>query len=291
MNPFRTVVEIVTPGIAFTLLLAVGLGLTPSDFARVRRSPAVVAVGLLAPVAALPAIAVMLLWWFEPDPFVEAGLLLVAVCPIGGISNGYSYLARASTALSVTLTGLSSALAIGTIPLMTRVFERVTREPLGASAPASVLVMHMVFILALPVGLGMFIRHRWPGWAAASSKSVQGLAIALLAVLLLLIITVERDRIMSELADVVLVAAAFVTASFVVGWLAGAAVRASGADRFTLGAEFATRNVAIATAIAVGLLGRTEFAVFGTVYFLTELPLMLAAVAVRRWRQARTVRC
>ena len=37
------------------------------------------------------------------------GLLLVAVCPIGGISNTYSYLARAATALSVSLTGLSSS--------------------------------------------------------------------------------------------------------------------------------------------------------------------------------------
>jgi ACR3 family arsenite efflux pump ArsB len=46
----------------------------------------------------------------------------------------------------------------------------------------------------------------------------------------------------------------------------------------------ATRNVAIATAVAVTLLGRTEFAVFASVYFLTELPLMLAVVAVRRWR-------
>jgi ACR3 family arsenite efflux pump ArsB len=46
--------------------------------------------------------------------------------------------------------------------------------------------------------------------------------------------------------------------------------------------------VAIATAIAVTLLGRTEFAAFASVYFLTELPIMLAAVAARRWRQART---
>jgi bile acid:Na+ symporter, BASS family len=279
---FETVLDIAAPGIAFTLLLAVGFNLTPSDFARVRRAPSVVAMGLLAPLAVLPAIALLLIWWFEPDPFVEAGLLLVAACPIGGISNSYSYLARASTALSVTLTGLSSAMAIGTIPLMTRVFERVTREPLGASAPVSVLVMQMLFILALPVGGGMFLRHHWPGWASASSKSVQRLAFALLALLLLLIMIVERDRIASEFPEVVLVAAVFVLASFVVGWLAGTAVRASSADRFTLATEFATRNVAIATTIAVALLGRTEFA---GVYFLTELPIMLTAALVwRRWQ-------
>jgi BASS family bile acid:Na+ symporter len=283
--PLKTVVDIATPGIVFTLLLAVGFTLTPADFARVRRVPSVVAVGLLAPLAVLPAIALVLIWWFEPDPFVEAGLLLVAACPIGGISNTYSYLARASTALSVTLTGLSSAIAIGTIPLMTRVFERVTQEPLGASAPLSLLVTQLVFILALPIGLGMLVRHRWPARASASSRAVQGLAFVLLVVLLLLIIAVERDRIASDLSEVVQIAAVFVTASFVIGWLAGTAVRASGADRFTLASEFATRNVAIATAIAVALLGRTEFAAFASVYFLTELPIMLAAVAV--WRRVQ----
>jgi BASS family bile acid:Na+ symporter len=226
----------------------------------------------------------------EPDPFVEAGLLLVAACPIGGISNTYSYLARASTALSVTLTGLSSAVAIGAIPVMTRVFERATREPLGVRAPVAVLTAQMLLILALPIGLGMFARHRWPTWASAASTAVQRIAFVLLAVLLLLIVTVERDRIASELTDVVLVAALFVAASLVVGWLTGAAVRATDADRFTLASEFATRNVAIATTIAVTLLGRTEFAAFASVYFLTELPIMLAAVAVWRWRQARTVR-
>jgi len=286
----RSVVEIVTPVIAFTLLTAVGLYLTPSDFARVRRAPSVVAAGVLVPLLALPAIALILVWWFKPDPFVEAGLLLVAACPIGGISNTYSYLARASTALSVTLTGLSSAVAVGAIPLLTRVFERVTREPLGVGAPVSVLAAQMLFILALPIGLGMVVRHRWPAWASASSKAVQRLAFVLLALLLLLIITVERDRIASELTDVMLIAAVFVLASFVVGWLSGAAVGASGADRFTLASEFATRNVAIATTIAVTLLGRTEFAAFASVYFLTELPIMLAAVAVRRWQQDRMVR-
>jgi BASS family bile acid:Na+ symporter len=285
-----SVVDIVTPVIAFTLLTAVGLYLTPSDFARVRRAPSAVAAGVFVPLLALPAIALILVWWLEPDPFVEAGLLLVAACPIGGISNTYSYLARASTALSVTLTGLSSVVAVGTIPLMTRVFERVTREPLGVGAPVSVLAAQMVAVLALPIGLGMTIRHRWPAWASASSTAVQRLAFVLLGLLLLLIITVERARIASEFREVVLVAAVFVLASFVVGWLSGAAVGASGADRFTLASEFATRNVAIATTIAVTLLGRTEFAAFASVYFLTELPIMLAAVAVWRWRQARTVR-
>ena len=279
--------DVGAPALAFTTLLAVGLDLTATDFTRVRRTPLIIAVGLLAPLVALPALALALVWWFRPDPAVEAGMLLIAACPIGGISNTYSYLARASTALSVTLTGLSSVLAVGAIPVLTGAFERVLREPIRVEAPVTILALQLVFILALPIGLGMDIRRRWPAWAGARRQWFQRLAWCLLALLLLLILTIEARRAASMLGDVVLLAALFVTSSFAVGWAAGTAVRAGDADRFTLASEFATRNVAIATAIAVTLLGRTEFAVFASVYFLTELPIMLAAVAARRWRQAR----
>jgi BASS family bile acid:Na+ symporter len=283
----KTVLDVVTPAIVFTSMMAVGLDLTREDFARVRGAPSVVAVGLLAPLVVLPAIALALVQWFEPDPAVQAGLLLVAACPIGGISNTYSYLARASTALSVVLTALSCAVALASIPVLTRAFEGALREPLHADAPVAILVLQLLFIIVLPISLGMLIRGRWPQWANARRPWIQRLAFALLGILLLLVITVEGPRVMSLLSKVVAIAVTFVTASFTAGWAAGAAVKASGPDRFTLAAEFATRNVAIATAIAVTLLGRTEFAVFASVYFLTELPLMLAAVAVWRWRQDR----
>ncbi len=77
----------------------------------------------------------------------------------------------------------------------------------------------------------------------------------------------------------------FVAASFVTGWLVGRATGTSPQDRFTLATEFATRNVAVAAAIAVTLAGRVEFAVFATTYFLTEIPLMLGAIAVFRRSQ------
>jgi ACR3 family arsenite efflux pump ArsB len=77
-------------------------------------------------------------------------------------------------------------------------------------------------------------------------------------------------------------AAVFVACSFAVGGAVGHAIGAHPTDRLTLAIEFATRNVAVATTIAVTVLGRTDFAIFGTAYFLTEAPLMAAAVVVLR---------
>ena len=85
MVDLKAILDVGAPVLAFTTLLAVGLELRPADFARLRGVPLVVAVGLLAPLVVLPAIALALVWWLAPDPFIEAGLLLVAACPIGGI--------------------------------------------------------------------------------------------------------------------------------------------------------------------------------------------------------------
>ena len=66
------------------------------------------------------------------------------------------------------------------------------------------------------------------------------------------------------------------------GWWTAALVTTDRRDRFTIAAEFGTRNVGVATAIAVTLLGRVEFSRFAATYFLTEIPLMLGAAAVFR---------
>jgi BASS family bile acid:Na+ symporter len=212
---------------------------------------------------------------------------LVAACRIGGISNTYGYRARASTALSVTLTGASCLLATVTIPLLTRVFEVALRRPLGFRVPPGVLLIQLVVVLGTPIAVGMAIRRRWPQFADRRRGAIQRTGFVALAVLVVFVLWSEADAFVTGLSQTVPLAAVFVTLSFALGWMAGLVARASRSDRFTLAAEFATRNVAVATAIAVTLLRRVDFAVFATTYFVTELPLMLVAIAAYRATGAR----
>jgi bile acid:Na+ symporter, BASS family len=278
----KTLIDIAVPGLTFVLLAAVGLDLASEDFARVRRNWALVLAGLLAPLTLLPPIAAGLVWAFQPPPDIVAGLLLVAACPIGGISNTYSYLARASTALSVTLTGLSCLLAGVTIPAAGRVLELVMGHPLELAAPIPLLLGQVLLMLALPVALGMWVRRRSPDFARRRRPSLQRLGFTGIAIVLALVIANDPEVFFGGLSTTVPLAAAFVVASMGAGWLTAALVTADRADRFTLAAEFGTRNVAVAAAIAVTLLGRVEFARFATTYFLTELPLMLVAITLFR---------
>jgi BASS family bile acid:Na+ symporter len=139
----KALLDLAVPAITFLLLLAVGIDLAPNDIVRVVRQRRVLAVGLLGPVLVLPPLALLLIALARPSPDLQMGLLLVASCPIGGISNTYSYLAGASTALSVTLTACSSLLAVVTIPALALTFGAALGHPMGVAAPVPLMLAQL----------------------------------------------------------------------------------------------------------------------------------------------------
>ena len=277
----------IVPAINFMLLVGIGLDLTAADFARVRRQRALVIAGVFAPLVILPPLGLWLTLLFGAPADVAGGVLLIAACPIGGISNAYSYLARASTALSVTLTALSCLLASVTIPLVGRVFELALGRSLDFQAPVPLLVTQLTLMLAVPVALGMWVRRRWPPVALRWRAVLQRTALIAIGLVLMLVVLQDPHRFRGGLAATVPLAATFVLLSLAAGWLTAAPLTGDPRDRFTVAAEFGTRNITVALAIAVGLLGRLDFARFATTYALTEIPILLIAVALFRRGRSR----
>jgi bile acid:Na+ symporter, BASS family len=281
----RALIAIVIPAMNFLLLAAVGLDLTSRDFARVRQQWTLVVFGVVAPLLILPPLALGLTRLFQASPEITGSVLLIAACPIGGISNAYSYLAKASTALSVTLTGLSCLAATVTVPLVSKGFELILEQPLGFYAPLPILVPQLVLMLALPVAVGMWVRRHAPDLAERHRATLGRVAFIGTGIVLLLIIAEAPHAFVNGLSTTVPLAVVFVVSSIMAGWMSAAVATDDSRDRFTIAAEFGARNVAVAMAIAVALLGRLEFARFAVTYSLTEIPLMLAAVALFRRRQ------
>lgn len=284
----KSVLDVAIPVCAILVMTVVGLDLTREDLARVASRPGLVAAGLLGPLVLLPPIALLVLAAVPMPAEVGAGLLLLAVCPVGGISNAYNWLARAATALSVTLTAASCVAAVVTMPLLTRGFELALGRPLGYRAPLAPLAAQVLAMLVLPVALGMTVRARAPRFAARHEKAFARVAAGGLALLLGFILVSEWDRFVTNLAATATASALFVLLAMAAGGAVAMLSRADRRERFTISVEFATRNCAIAAAVAITLLGDTRFAVFATTYFFTEAALVgVAIVAFRRRAVAR----
>jgi BASS family bile acid:Na+ symporter len=282
----KPVLELAIPACAVLLMTVVGLDVSPADLRRVLSKPRLLVGGLLGPLVLLPPIALLVLWSVPMPAEIGAGMLLLAVCPVGGISNVYSYLARASTALSVTLTAASCVSAAVTMPLLTRGFELVLARPFGFRAPVGTLAAQVLGMLVLPVVLGMTLRARAPGFAARHEAGLRRFALSALALLLGFVLWSEWTRFVENVAVTAAASALFVLLALAAGAAVAQLAGADARERFTLSVEFATRNSAIATVVAITVLGDTRFAVFATTYFFTEAVLAGIAIVAFRRREA-----
>ena len=137
------------------------------------------------------------------DNDIRAGLLLVVACPIGGMSNLYTYLARASTALSVTLTACSSVLAVLTIPLLDVIFGAASGHRMGLTAPLPLIVGQLLLMLALPVALEMWARFSQPVLAGRSQRYLRAVGVGGIVALIALIVASDPVGFVSGLAGTV----------------------------------------------------------------------------------------
>ena len=93
------------------MMYAISLGLRVDHFAFLKSDPKHFFGGLAAQVIALPAVTILLATILQPPPSIALGMIVVAACPGGNVSNFMSYAARGDTAYSVSLTAASSIIA------------------------------------------------------------------------------------------------------------------------------------------------------------------------------------
>ena len=91
------------------IMFGVALDLSLEDFRRVFRAPKPVLAGLFVQYVVLPALTFLLILVLRPMPSIALGMLLVAACPGGNLSNFLTNLAKGNTALSISITAQSAA--------------------------------------------------------------------------------------------------------------------------------------------------------------------------------------
>lgn len=269
--------------VLFLLMFIVGQELTVADFRRAGQQKGLVLLAMLLQLVVTPLVSVGLILLLKPAPAIAAGILLVAVCPSGGLANFYTYLARGHLALAVTLTAISCFLCAATMPLTLSLLRGFLPEAGALDLPVPMMVGQLIGLLVLPVLVGMFVRHRWPEWAKRNSKHLLRVGLLGMVGLIVLVMTMEQKNLSGDFGEVALAVTLLTVIMMAVGfgaaWLGGWSSR----DGFALAMVLSVRNVSVAIAVAAAMLGKLEFALFGIAYFLNQVPLLLGAVAIFRW--------
>ncbi len=165
------------------LMFGVALDLRIDNFKEILNRPKAPLVGLFSQWILLPILTLCLIYLLQPPTSIALGMVLIAACPGGNVSNYAVHLSGANAALSVLLTSISTLAAIIVTPLY---FTWLTPMIPGYEAyQASIYVdpikmFSTIFQLILvPLFLGMFINTQYPVFTDRIRKIVKILSMTI----------------------------------------------------------------------------------------------------------------
>lgn len=151
------------------MMLGVAIDLKLEDFKRIFASPKAPLIGLFAQFILLPAFTFGLTLLLRPHPSIALGMILVAACPGGNLSNLMTYLAKGNCAVSISMTAVSTTAAIVMTPLNLSIWGNLNPDTAPILQKVSLSPMDVfttVFIiLGVPLILGMTLSRLFPNLA------------------------------------------------------------------------------------------------------------------------------
>jgi BASS family bile acid:Na+ symporter len=148
------------------MVLGLALDIKPQDFLKVFKSPKAPAIGLVAQFLLLPGFTCGLTLLLELPAAIELGMILVAACPGGALSNFITHMAGGNTALSISMTAISSTIAVVMLPINFMFWASVNPAAnallLNINVSGADIIQTLVFVLLAPLALGFIIQYFYP---------------------------------------------------------------------------------------------------------------------------------
>lgn len=250
------------------VMYGVALGIRPGIFVEVFQKPKSVILGAVCQLVLLPALtcllAILLGRWISP--MMGLGMILVASCPGGNISNFMSSLAKANVELSVSLTAISTALAVLMTPFNFWLWGNIYLNSAAVAAEIPTLsiplmdVFRTIFILlGIPLAAGILTARYLPKVAAALKKPLQWISILFFIAIVILSFAGNMDAFLKCIKYIFLVVFIHNLMALCIGYTVGTCFKVPRADRRTLTIETGIQNSGLGLAL---LLGTSLFANF-----------------------------
>ena len=260
MNTINIVLAFVMYGVA--------LGIKPRMFVDVFKSPKSVLLGMLCQLVLLPLFTFFLTLAFGHyiSWTMAMGMILVASCPGGNISNFMSSLSKANIELSVSLTAISTALAVFMTPFNFWLYGNLYLHfaDIPGEVPTLVIPLWDVFktiviLLGIPLVCGILTNQFLPKVAAFLKKPFQWVSIAFFLALVVLMFVGNLEAFMQSIKFIFLVVLVHNLLALSIGFGVGSVFKVPFRDRRTLTIETGIQNSGLGLVL---LLGTSLFAGF-----------------------------
>lgn len=239
------------PVALFVIMTGLGLTLTPGDFRRVLVYPRGMAIGLgnlllLSPLLAFGAAII-----FDLGPELAIGMVLLGAAPGGTTANLLTHLARGDTALSVTMTAISSLASVLTTPLF---LALATWHFLGDRPDATLdmggIVIKILLITLVPLSLGMLVRHRATGFALRAEPWVKRAALVFFVIVVAGALFEARNEALGMLLAVGAATLSLNLAAMSLSWFIARKAKLDTRQSTAIAIELGVHNTTLAMAVS-----------------------------------------
>jgi BASS family bile acid:Na+ symporter len=236
------------------IMCSLGLSLTKADFARVASAPRGVAIGLANLLILSPLLALVIAELFALDPVMAVGLVLLGASPGGVLANLMTHLARGETALSVTMSAVSSVCAVVVIPTyLDLAIDHFGATNVSDEVSMAGIVLRVFAITIIPLAIGMTYRARRPGKARALEPRLKKISVGVFVFIVGAAVVAEWDHLTKNFITVAPAALtlniAAMAVSFTLARISGLTDRQATAIAMELGLHNSTIAIAVATTI------------------------------------------
>ena len=270
------------------IMLGMGLSLTVADFKRVFYTPKAILIGLLNQLVLLPLVGFLLIYLFPLQPEIAIGIIILAACPGGPTSNLITHLAKADTALSVSLTAVSSFVTLLSIPFIINLgLKTVLGQETIIQLNVLQTILQVFVIVILPVTIGMWIKAKKNAFALRMEYPVR-IASGIVFVLVLAgIIIKERTHLADYFQQAGYIALLLNVITMALGLLIARVFQLNFKEGISISIESGIQNGTLAITIATVLLANTSYAIAAAVYSIIMFVTGGVIIFWSIWRQAR----
>ena len=249
MNGGSTLLNIV---LAF-VMFGVALGIKPQTFVDIVKNPKSILTGIVCQLVLLPALTLVLIMVFAHwiSPMIALGMILVAACPGGNISNFITSLSRGNSELSVSLTAFNTAACVFTTPLNFAFWGKMYLNFAGnhgigslpeLQIPLGEIFQSIFIIMGIPLVLGMLCGQYLPKVANVLKKPLQYLSVAVFIAMVVIIFTGNLDVFMACIRYIFLIVLLHNLLALGIGFGTSTLLKLPYKDRRTLTIETGIQN-------------------------------------------------
>lgn len=259
-----TFIDVLISFILALIMLGIGMSIDAGDFRAVAKRPRAFFVGLAGQMILLPLFAFLLASFSGLDPSYQVGIVILSLCPGGNTSNYVSYLVKANTALSISLTSINGILTLFSIPLITNfALAYFMGDKVIFNLPFLPTVVQIILVTLLPASIGVWIRYTRQELSEKLEKPIRWITMVLLLVAFAILIFGNNpdNSLNLNLSDIKTMLPALLVLNIVglsLGILSGRIAGLSRRNAVTLAIEIGLQNTTLAILIGGTLLGNSE---------------------------------